>query len=90
LGVVARKSVSITGIVLNEGNCSVVGTHQSIENAILDPKSADDDYYYALARDIFPMTLGMGDGETIRIKCKNLIQAELQTTRGDIVYEFSY
>ena len=90
LKVVARKSASITGMVLNEGNCPIVGTHQSIKDAMFDPKSEDNDYYYALARDIFPLTMGMGDDATIRIKCENLIQAVLQTTRGDIVYEFSY
>ena len=81
LNIVARKSVSITDIVLNEGNCTVRGTVESVYDTLYDG---------AEPKEAFPLTMGMGDGEELFIYCENLIQAEFQTTRGNIVYEFSY
>ena len=78
LNIVARKSVSITDIVLNEGNCTVEG---AVENFNVNLYNGVE---------TFPLTMGMGDEQELYIKCENLIQAEFQTTRGNIVYEFSY
>ena len=78
LNIVARKSVSITEIVLNEGNCTVEG---AVENFNVNLYNGVE---------TFPLTMGMGDEQELYIKCENLIQAEFQTTRGNIVYEFSY
>ena len=81
--IVARKSVSITGIVLNEGNCTLDDmTPDDALALIFDPNH--------VVEPLLPITMGMGDEQQVTMQCRNLIQAEFQTTRGDVVYEFSY
>ena len=71
LNVVAREPVSITDIVLNEGNCGFFKKPGGKPSPT------------------FPISMGMGDEKIIWIVCPNLIEAELQTTRGTISYTFS-